>query len=44
MNFDLTMEKQSYIAPEIEIFEVAIEKGFAQSQLEDYEKNNPIGW
>ena len=44
MNFDLTMEKQSYIAPEIEIFEVAIEKGFANSQLEDYGKNTPIGW
>ena len=38
------MEKQNYITPEIEIIEVAIEKGFANSQLEDYGKNTPIGW
>ena len=39
------MEKQNYVAPEIEIIEVAIEKGFANSQtLEDIERNEPIGW
>ena len=25
------MEKQTYISPEIEVLEIAIEKGFAQS-------------
>ena len=39
------MERQNYIVPEIEIFEVAIEKGFAQSQtLEDIDREDPIGW
>lgn len=39
------MEKPNYISPEIEIIDVAIEKGFAQSQpLEDIERNDPIGW
>lgn len=38
------MEKQNYIAPEIEVIEVAIEKGFADTQLEGYGKQDPIGW
>ena len=39
------MEKPNYISPEIEIIDVATEKGFAQSQtLEDIERNDPIGW
>ena len=25
------MEKQTYISPEVEVFEIAVEKGFAQS-------------
>ena len=38
------MEKQNYIAPEIEIVEVAIEKGFAQTQLEGYDKKDDMTW
>ena len=38
------MEKQNYIVPKIEIIEVTIEKGFAGTQLEGYDKQDPIGW
>ena len=38
------MKKQNYIAPEIEVVEVQIEQGFAQSQLEGYGKDTPLGW
>ena len=39
------MEKPNYISPEIEIIDVAIEKGFAQSQqLEDIDREDSIGW
>lgn len=30
------MEIQNYIAPEVEVMEVAIEKGFALSDIEHY--------
>lgn len=35
------MKKDNYISPEIEIFEIAIEQGFAQSQnapISDWEQ------
>lgn len=39
------MEKQHYIAPEIEVIDVTIEQGFAQSTpLEDINRKEPIGW
>ena len=39
------MEKQSYFAPEIEVLEIKLEKGFANSGgLEDPTEETPIGW
>ena len=39
------MEKPNYIAPDIEVIDVAVEQGFAQSDpLEDIIKKEPIGW
>ena len=39
------MEKLHYIAPDIEVIDVAIENGFAQSDtLEDINRKDPIGW
>lgn len=39
------MEKlYNYEAPQIELFEVEVEKGFAQSPLEDIDRNPPIDW
>lgn len=35
------MEKQTYIAPEIEVLEIAIEKGFA---LSDPTEKEPLDW
>ena len=37
------MENKNYIAPEIEVIEVAVEQGFAAS-LEGIDRNDPIGW
>ena len=37
------MEKQNYVAPDIEVIEVAVEQGFAQS-LEDIERNPAFDW
>ena len=38
-------EVQSYEAPMVEVFEVEVEKGFAQSPgLEDLEKDEEQGW
>ena len=39
------MEKQNYIAPEIEIIEVAIEKGFAASDpMEGVFRDETADW
>jgi hypothetical protein len=39
------MEKlPTYESPQIELFEVEVEKGFAQSPLEDIDRNPPINW
>ena len=39
------MEKQNYIAPEVEVIEVQIEHGFAGSNLENIGKEFPEqGW
>jgi uncharacterized protein involved in tolerance to divalent cations len=39
------MEKlHNYEAPQIEVFEVEVERGFAQSTLEDIKRNDPVGW
>ena len=33
-----TMKNEKYIAPEAEVLEIAVEQGFAQSQLESPEE------
>lgn len=39
------MEKQNYIAPDVEVIEVAVEQGFAQSQpTEDILRNPSLDW
>ena len=39
------MKKLTYIAPDIEVIDVAVEQGFAQSTtLEDINRKEPIGW
>ena len=40
------MKKQNYIAPDIEIIEVAVEQGFAQSQqpMEGLDRNPALDW
>ena len=39
------MEKQNYIMPDIDVIEVTIEQGFAQSDtLEDINRKDPMGW
>ena len=41
----LTMEKLNYIAPDIEVIDVAVEQGFAQSNtLEGINRNEPLDW
>lgn len=37
------MEKQNYIAPEVEVLEIKLEKGFAGS-LEDPSEDVPSSW
>lgn len=37
------MEKQNYIAPDVEVIEVAVERGFAQS-MEDVDRNPSLDW
>ena len=34
----------NYEPPQIELFEVEVEQGFAQSTLEDIKRNDPVGW
>ena len=39
------MEKLNYIAPDIEVIDVAVEQGFAQSNtLEGINRNEPLDW
>ena len=39
------MEKlHNYEAPQIELFEVEVEQGFAQSPLEDIDRNPIMDW
>ncbi len=39
------MEKlHNYEPPQIEVLEVKVEQGFAQSSLEDIERKAPVGW
>ncbi len=39
------MEKLNiYEPPQIEIFEFEVERGFAQSPLENINRNTPIDW
>lgn len=40
------MEKLNYIAPDIEVIDVVVEQGFAQSQppMEDIGRNPALDW
>lgn len=40
------MEKlQNYVPPQIEVLEIKVEQGFAQSDtFEDINRKDPIGW
>ena len=37
-------EKKAYEAPEVEVLEVEIESGFAQSGVPDYERGGSWNW
>ena len=38
------MEKKTYLAPVVEVLEVAVEQGFAQSMFEDPIENPEQSW
>ncbi len=38
------MENKNYVAPEIEVVEVAVEQGFAASPFEDIDRNPTLDW
>ena len=37
-------KKMNYIAPEVEVLEVAVEQGFAVSDVPDFERGNDWNW